>query len=50
MQPLLAEVVELHLPGEVLPDYLLGRLRYRRLVDVAVDLAVDLNLIWKERE
>ena len=46
VQPLLAEVEELDLPGEVLADNLLGGLGHGRLVDVAVDLAEHLDLIW----
>ena len=47
VQPLLAEVEELDLPGEVLADNLLGGLGHGRLVDVAVDLAEHLDLVWK---
>ena len=47
VQPLLAELEELDLAGEVLADDLLGGLGNGRLVDVAVDLGEDVDLVWK---
>ena len=45
VETLLAELEELDLAGEVLPDELLGRLGHGRLVDVPVDLRKDMHLI-----
>jgi hypothetical protein len=45
VKPLLAELEELDLPGEVLADDLLRGLGHRRLVDVPVDLGKHPDLI-----
>ena len=45
VQPLLAEVEELELPGKVLSDNHLGGLLNLGLVDVSVDLREDVNFL-----
>ena len=45
VKPLLAEVKELQLSGEVLPHNLLGRLCYRGLINISVNLRKYLNFI-----
>jgi len=45
VESLLAELVELQLSGEVLPDNILGFLQHRRFVNIPVDLGEHIHFI-----